>query len=349
MSKAREFSNHPTDPPPPRMLPLNRRQLLQSLSWSTAGILLSQCAIPASDSSTAAVAGTPSTGPVPPTPRTPTPYRGRLPLSTTFIGKDKFNSLCVKAQKENWAAMPLGSRTTTAGRALVGTRYGNYTLEIHDHVEDPSVNLSCLDCWTFYETSLAFARMVRARPAPWTEADLLHFVELERYRGGKCDGNYLSRMHHLEEVFHDNERRGLGQNITRSLGGVKVERNIREMQVAWKSYRYLRNNPSLRSGIARVEARVSDLPVTYIPKSKVAGIESRLQNGDVLAIACADPGGYTSHVGLAMRDGSSCRFMHATSSRDKGRCCIVDRRISSYLAEKRSNMGLIVFRPSDVA
>jgi hypothetical protein len=156
-------------------------------------------------------------------------------------------------------------------------------------------------------------------------------------------------MHHLEEVFADNQRRGLGSNITRSLGGVPVRRNIREMQVAWRSYRYLRNNPSLRTGIARVEARVSSLPVSYIPKSRVARIESQLQNGDVLAIACADSGGYTSHVGLALRDGSTCRFMHATSSRDKGRCCIVDRRISQYLAEKRDHMGLIVFRPSDVA
>jgi hypothetical protein len=255
----------------------------------------------------------------------------------------------MEAQHANWASLPLGQRVVTAGRSLVGTRYGNYTLEIHDHIECPSVNLQSLDCWTFYETSLAFARMIRSRPAPWTEADLLHFVELERYRGGSCDGSYLSRMHHLEEVFADNERRGLGRNLTRSLGGVPVHRNVREMQVAWRSYRYLRNNPSLRSGIARVEARVSGLPVSYIPKDRVSRIESQLQDGDVLAIASRDDGGYTSHVGLALRDGSTCRFMHATSSRDKGRRCIVDRRISSYLAEKRDHMGLIVFRPYDVA
>jgi hypothetical protein len=50
-----------------------------------------------------------------------------------------------------------------------------------------------------------------------------------------------------------------------------------------------------------------------------------------------------------VRDGANCRFMHATSSRDKGRRCIVDRRISQYLAEKSDNMGLIVFRPYEVA
>ena len=232
------------------------------------------------------------------------------------------------------------------GRSLLGTRYGNYTLEIHDHIEAPSVNLHALDCWTFYEVSLAFARMIHSRPAPWTGVDLLHFIELERYRGGRCDGTYLSRMHHLEEVFYDNERRGLGRNITRSLGGVPVRRDIREMQIAWRNYRYLRHNPSYRSGIAKVEARVSRLPVTYIPKSRVARIESQLQDGDVLAIACEDSSGYTSHVGLAVRDGSTCRFMHATSKHDKGHRCILDRRISQYLTEKQDNMGLIVFRPA---
>jgi hypothetical protein len=270
-------------------------------------------------------------------------------LDTVFVGRDKFQSLCSRAQRENWAALPTGQRTVTVGRALLGTRYGNYSLEIHDHIECPSANFQCLDCWTFYEVSLAFARMVHARPAPWTEADLLHYIELERYRGGCCTGSYLSRMHQLEEVFYDNERRGLGRNMTRSLGGVPVHRNVREMQIAWRSYRYLRNNPSLRSGIAKVEARVSQLPVSYIPRSKVAKIESQIQDGDVLAIASADTSGYTSHVGLAARDGSTCRFMHATSSRDKGHRVIIDRRISQYLAEKSDHIGLIVFRPYEAA
>jgi hypothetical protein len=39
--------------------------------------------------------------------------------------------------------------------------------------------------------------------------------------------------------------------------------------------------------------------------------------------------------------------MHATSSRGKGRCCVVDGRISQYLQEKSTNMGLIVFRPTE--
>ncbi len=271
----------------------------------------------------------------------------KLPWGTVFKGEQKFKVLCERASKENWASLPIGKRTATVGKALCGTPYGNYTLEIDDKIESPSVNFNMLDCWTFYEASLAFSRMIKNPSSHWNRETYLRYIELERYRNGVCDGSYLSRMHHLEEVFANNQSRGLGVNPTASLGGTPVHRNVREMQSAWKSYRYLRNDPSLVPEMAKIERRVSDLPVTYIPKSKVAGIESKLQDGDVLAVASDDPGGYTSHVGLAVRDGATCRFMHATSTKSKGRCCVVDTRISGYLTEKRSNMGLIVFRPAE--
>jgi len=315
----------------------SRRQFLTSLPPAFAGLFLSQCSTPP-----------------PPTVSESEPsfnqgrYQGRLAWNTVFRGETRFQELCDQAERGHWASLPLGERTAKVGQALLGTPYGNYTLEIDDHVEAPSVNLNELDCWTFYETSLAFARMIRSSPAPWTGKDMLHYVELERYRNGHCDGTYLSRMHHLEEVFANNEHRGLGKNMTRSLGGVPIHRNIHEMQVAWRHYRYLAADPSLIPGIARVEARVSSLPVTYVPKHRVPSIESELQDGDVLAIASADTSGYTSHVGMALRKGSTCHFMHATSSYDKGRRCIVDARISHYLGERSDHIGLIVFRPYDV-
>lgn len=273
----------------------------------------------------------------------------RLPWATVFRGERKCNELCAQARRKNWAARPIGERTTQVGKALCGTPYVNYTLEIDDRIESPSVNFEGMDCWTFYETSLAMARMLRNPPSLWSREALLHYIELERYRDGRCDGTYVSRMHHLEEVFADNQRRGLGTNITASLGGVPLRRRVRYMQTqtAVRNSRYLRSDPSMVSDMARVEDRISRLPVTYLPKGRVASIESKLKNGDVLAIVSNWHSTYTSHVGLAMREGSTCRFMHASSSRGKGRQCLVDGRISDYLHEKRSNLGLIVFRPGE--
>ena len=308
---------------------VNRRHFLHAVGGAGAGLFLGGCKTVPTESAVVTL-------------RQP-----RLPWPVVFKGEDKFRRICDQAKKENWASQPIGQRTVTAGEALLGIPYGNYTLEIDDKIESPSVNFESLDCWTFYEASLALSRLVKNPPSLWSREALLHYIELERYRDGRCTGSYLSRMHHLEEVFANNESRGLGENVTASLGGVPVRRNVREMQVSWKSYRYLRSDPSLRPGMAQVEAKVSALPVTYIPRSKVAGIESRLQDGDVLAVATNWHACYTSHVGLAKRDGATCRFMHATSSRSKGRCCVIDKRISAYLQEKSTNMGLIVFRPAE--
>src|SRR6266480_1307701 len=84
----------------------------------------------------------------------------RLPSSTVFKGRDKFDSLVAKAKSENWKSLPIGERTATVGRALVGTRYKSFTLEIDNRIEAPSANFQGMDCWTFFEISLAFARML---------------------------------------------------------------------------------------------------------------------------------------------------------------------------------------------
>lgn len=271
-----------------------------------------------------------------------------LPLSKTFKGEAKFQRLLARARQENWRALLIGERTAKVGMALLGTPYVNYTLEIDDHIEAPSANFEGMDCWTFYEISLAFARMIREKPVGATPQDLLRFIELERYRDGKCDGSYLSRMHFLEEVFADNTRRGLAINPTRELGGVRLQRNITEMTSAWRSYRYLRNNPSLLPKMARIQEKVSALPVYHIPKSKVASVEKYLRTGDIIAITSRDTSGYTSHVGIAVKQKDGVHLMHATSSRSRGRKCILDVRISEYLNRSKDHYGIIVYRPKDV-
>ena len=276
------------------------------------------------------------------------PFEQRLPMEVVFKGGEKFQRLVKQAQRENWAALPIGERTARVGKALLGTPYVNYTLEIHDRIESPSVNLQGLDCWTFYEISLAFARMLRLKPGDYTPEDLLALVELERYRNGRCDGGYLSRMHFLEEVFADNEARGLSVNPTRDLGGEPLQRQIREMTSAWKSYRYLRSNPALLPEMGRIQEKVSALPVHHIPKHQVASIEKYIHTGDIIAITCRDGSAYTSHVGIAVRKANGTHFMHATSRRDKGRKVVLDGRISDYLKRSDEHFGIVIYRPLEL-
>lgn len=275
-------------------------------------------------------------------------FQQRLPMATIFKGSEKFDRLLKQARREKWAELPLGERTARVGKSLLGTPYVNYTLEIHDHIESPSVNFHGLDCWTFYEISLAFARMLGQEESNHTPQGLLTLVELERYRGGRCDGRYLSRMHFLEEVFADNKARGLSVNPTCELGSEPLKREIREMTSAWKSYRYLKSNPGLLPEMARIQEKVSALPVEHIPKHRVASIEKFIQTGDIIAITCRDSSAYTSHVGIAVRKPDGTRFMHATSRRDKGRKVVLDCRISDYLKRSDDHLGIIIYRPLEI-
>lgn len=273
----------------------------------------------------------------------------RLPLDVVFKGEAKFHAVVAKAERLNWRALPIGERTILVARELVGVPYVNYTLEVHDRIESPVVNLKGMDCWTYYENALAIARMLRYKPGPYKPQDMLHMVEIERYRNGVCTGSYLSRMHHLEEVFYDNERRGYATNITPRLpGAVRLQREIREMTVQWKSYRYLRSNTALIQPMGKIEARVSKLPVYHIPKSKVRAVEKHLQNGDICAITTNWKFGYTSHVGLIIRINNRAYLAHATSDRAKGRMTLIDKPITDYLNGSSKHAGIIICRPKDV-
>ena len=270
----------------------------------------------------------------------------RLAFGTVFKGQDQFNRLVAKAKAGNWKALPIGERTAAVGQALVGTRYKHFTLEIDNRIESPSVNFQGMDCWTFYEIALSFARMLNEPESNWTPERLLHYIELDRYRGGQCTGEYLSRLHYLEDWLYDNDKRGLVEDLTTKLGGKSVPHAAHEMTVAWRHYRYLAANKSLLGPLARMEADVSRRPLYQIPKNRVAKIEPKLQTGDIIGIVSHDGRLYsTSHVGLALRTSDGVlHFLHASAPHNYGRV-VVDSRLSDYLNKYRSDSGILVARP----
>lgn len=269
-----------------------------------------------------------------------------LPLAVTCKGQEKFYALAERAVKEQWAIKPIGQRMAFIAASLRGTAYVGFTLEIDDKIECPSANFTGLDCWTFFETVMGFARMLETPREKYLPEHLLAEIEWTRYRGGKCTGDYLERIHYLNEWFLDNHARGNINDITRMLGAdIPLKGRLsREMTVLWKSYRYLKNNPELRPKMAALEAKINELPVHYIPKTKVKGIEPQLRNGDIIGIVSGGQGGVCSHVGLILRPqtDSAAHFMHASSNYKK---VTVDLTISEYLALYKSDIGILVARP----
>jgi hypothetical protein len=271
-----------------------------------------------------------------------------LPMHTVFKGQARFEQLVLRAKAENWRSLPIGERTAVVGQAMVGTPYRSFTLEIDNRIESPSVNFNGLDCWTFFEIALSFARMLDQPETNWTPAQLLRYVEMDRYRDGECTGAYLSRLHYLEDWLYDNNRRGLVADLTRSLGGVSVPHSAREMTNGWRHYRYLVHNRALLRPLSDMEDRVLSRPLYEIPKRHVAAIEPRLRSGDIIGIVSRERRSSlraTSHVGLALRaaDGTI-HFMHASALQNYGRV-VIDSRLSTYLYRYGSDTGILVARP----
>ncbi len=269
-----------------------------------------------------------------------------LPESVVFVGPGKYQSLINKGKAENWQALPIGERTIKAGLALLGTPYKNFTLELDTRVEAPCVNMNGMDCWTFFEIALGTARALKVSANP-TRSDMLRMIELDRYRGGKCNGIFTSRLHYLEQWLYDNQSRGLVKDVTSSLPGArKLNRDMVEMSAAWKSCKQLRANPSLVPEMAKIERQLAQKGIWYVPKSQVPAAEKFLRDGDVICIVSTWPKSYTSHVGLAYRDKNGVlRFMHASKNAGE---VIVDSRLSTYLNRFSSHAGVMVARPNDI-
>jgi hypothetical protein len=269
-----------------------------------------------------------------------------LPLAKTFVGEKKFHQLMDRGYRAGWAKLPLGERVNKFALALQGTPYVNYTLELHDRIEAPSVNMNGMDCWTLFEIALAMGRLVALHPPPYTAQEMLNLIELDRYRGGRCTGKFDSRLHHLEDWSQDNERRGLVQDITASLGGKPLHRQMAYMGKKPHLFRQLRADPSLIPALVRVENELSRRGISYIPKSQVPKIEAKLRNGDIICIVTNWHETYTSHVGLASRDKSgTLRFLHASKNHRK---VVLDDRLSDYLNKFSTHAGIFVVRPSEL-
>ncbi len=270
-----------------------------------------------------------------------------LPDSATFVGRDKFRALAARGVAENWAALPVGERVAAVGRALVGTPYRNYTLELDTRIEAPSVNMNGMDCWTFFEIALATARALKQYPDPQPQ-DMLRMIETDRYRGGRCEGKFTSRLHHLEDWLQDNQRRGLVKDITPSLPGArKLHREMDYMGgKASRFFPQLRADRSMIPVMARIERTLSERGIWYVPKASVPAAEKFLRDGDIICIVTTWHGDYTSHVGLAVRDSKGVlRFLHASKN---AREVIVDTRLSDYLKRFSLHAGIMVARPNDL-
>ena len=229
------------------------------------------------------------------------------------------------------------------GQNLLGTPYVGQTLEVSDTVESCVVQWDGLDCVTFFETCLGFARMIKlGGTAP---SDLAKQITLTRYRGGILDG-YVSRLHYTSEWISDNAKKGTVDDITPQLAGsVRFDKKINFMSSKPELYRQLNANRSLVPLIAKIEEKITTMPMFHVPRDRIEKIEGQLRSGDIVGITTSIDGIDCSHTGIcAMGTRGSCLFMHASSSAKK---VVLGPRLSEYVRSGAKNLGVMIARPRE--
>jgi N-acetylmuramoyl-L-alanine amidase-like protein len=246
------------------------------------------------------------------------------------------------AHAERWDTLAIGESVACFGRALEGTPYVEGTLE-GPGPEVCRVTTDGFDCVTFMELALNLARTAHtAGGREPTLGDVTRAITYTRYRGGRLDG-YLSRLHYTSEWIADNIAKGVLEDVTPSLGGVRFPLNVGYMSAHPERYPALRDHPALADSMRHIERRINSTRRTHVPRARVAAIERKLRTGDLVAITTSIAGLDYAHTGLIVREGSGARLLHASSKHGR---VLLDERIGAYLARAaRGNIGITVLRP----
>jgi Protein of unknown function (DUF1460) len=269
-----------------------------------------------------------------------------------FSGREAFERLLELARERGWRKLPIGERTGAIGIALLHTPYAAATLETSEgrarnggmaarDLEVCSVDLRGLDCVTFFETALCFARMLKRGGK--TPRALLRQVRFTRYRSGRLL-SYASRLHYTTDWFADNARKRVVRLMTGELpGAARLEKRVNFMTTHPEAYPRLAADPTLVRKIARVEDRINGRPLAYVPKHRVVDAQPFLVTGDIVGITTSIGGLDCAHTGLCYRDEQGrLRLLHASTT---AREVTLDVELAAYLARVATHTGIIVARP----
>lgn len=237
---------------------------------------------------------------------------------------------------------PITDIVADIGKTFIGTKYVAHTLEDKGD-EHLVINLSGLDCTTFVENALVFARLIKTGKTSFKDYE----TELQkiRYRSGVING-YLSRLHYFTDWIDDNIKKGIISDVTELVGGKPIKFRLNFMSAHPESYPQLKEHPDYVREIRQKEAEISRRNYFYVPKERVGFIENQIGNGDIIAFTTSIPGLDVSHVGIAVRmEDNRIHLLHAPNAGSDVQ--ITEEPLSAYINKIKKDTGIMVLKPLD--
>jgi len=224
------------------------------------------------------------------------------------------------------------------GTFFKGTPYVAHTLEVTP--EQLVVNLREMDCTTYVENCLAIAKTIQSGKNTFEQ--FASELQKIRYRGGKING-YPSRLHYFSDWIYDNQKKGLVKDISKEIANTPYNKTINFMTTHPAAYQQLKDNSQLVPIIAQQEKDISTRKMYYIPEDKLAEVENKLQEGDIVGITTSIKGLDIAHMGLLVRVNGRIHLLHESSVAEK----VVESKetLEDYLLNSKSATGIMVAQP----
>ena len=272
-----------------------------------------------------------------------TPVLVENSIVTTTLDKYLADKILMTLQPYSDRSVP--DLMIMAAKMLIGTPYVAGTLDKTAPNEQLTINLHQTDCIIFVETCLNLAITAHRSGKKATFQQFAENERVSRYRNGTI-GSYSSRLHYTTEWIRQGEKFGNIKDITMNLGGEIYYHPIFFMSHNYQRYKQLSSAEEL-SRITEIENNLNKMPITYIPKEKIAECEDKICSGDIICYMSATPGLDIAHVTIACVENGRVGFIHASFADMKVE--LDKMTIKEYVNSRKSITGIKVIRPtSDV-
>lgn len=233
---------------------------------------------------------------------------------------------------------PTSELIIKVGMFFKETPYVAHTLETEK--EQLVINLRELDCTTYAENCLAISQTIKSKDHTFER--FAKELQKVRYRNGKLNG-YPSRLHYFSDWIYDNDKKKLTKSVSREIAQTPYPNKVNFMSTHPKSYKQLNDNAELVQIMAKQESKISAKDFFFIPEDKIASVENKLQEGDIVGITTGIEGLDISHVGILVRKNGRIHLMHASSAAEK--VIISEGTLEEYLLNSKTATGVMVARP----
>ncbi len=242
----------------------------------------------------------------------------------------------VRIQDLSLQSLPINEVAVAVGTHFMGVPYVAHTLEVDG--EPLVVELSGLDCTTFLENIVVFARLAKKKTTDFE--DFTQELEHVRYRSGERN-TYSSRLHYFTEWIYDNEQKGIIRDITKEIGGKPYPKKLDFMSTHRDSYQQLANDHYYEA-IKANEAVLNTRTLSYIPREELQSLEKKLKDGDLVAITTTIKGLDVLHVGMVKWQNERVHLFHASSKNKRVEISAVP--LADYLMASKIRSGIIACR-----